>query len=742
MVPQRSLQVERLRTRDRGFVVRLRGTIDETLRAEDLGSGLRGAVVFDLDDVHRVTSFGVREWISALRQVEATSYAFINARPSVVAQFNMVGGFAGRGELVSLYLPYHCENCVHTMEVKLDLRHQYDVVVSLRPPETSCELCGGNTEFDDLPQHYLSYVAARPPPTLNATLRALIDGSATDEAERLSVTKEVNGRITAYWLGGKLTSNSHSRRVFDGAEGHVLLEVSGLTAVEPEGFKRMMNAVRQAGAESVRLARLQPPHFAIARDHLETPIVASVLVPIDCRACGTKSTADLDHEALGALADDPEYPLPCNRCRSPSRLPANLPELEIARELIVQTEPEIRAYLRRRSPDYFADSSSDASDISASTVRTGPTARYERLERLGSGGMAEVYLARQRGLEGFRKRVVLKTILPMRSTDSLYVDLFLQEARVAAQISHPNVVQIFDLGRENDSFFIVMEYVDGWDLRAVLRRLQWTDQLMPVGIACRIMAEVCAGLHAAHTARDENGTEFCIVHRDVSPSNIMLGKDGVVKLTDFGVAKVASGYRDTEVGQLKGKVSYASPEQIHSEELVGPPSDVFATGICLYEALTLRNPFRQPTEAATLRAVVAGIFPPVTLLRPELPYALEELIARALATDIGNRFPDANQVRMTLEELMHDLGSPITPVHVAQWLERTMAESTEDQDLIDAQRAALSEVDTDVFVEHDLMRPERSGISVMTGSGTREKRDSDTREKRDSDPTGSGGGGD
>src|SRR5262249_8719905 len=192
--------------------------------------------------------------------------------------------------------------------------------------------------------------------------------------------------------------------------------------------------------------------------------------------------------------------------------------------------------------------------------------KYEIVRRIGAGGMGEIFLARQHGPEGFLRSVVLKCVLPSLSNNAEFVRMFLDEARVAARISHPNVVQIIELERDDRGFFIAMEYVDGWNLRTVLRVMSSRQVQMPTEIACRLISDVCAGLHAAHTLPTEDGTRRGVVHRDVSPANILISQAGIAKLTDFGIAKAMGSLQVTKPGTMKGKAPYMAPEQILSKD--------------------------------------------------------------------------------------------------------------------------------------------------------------------------------
>jgi eukaryotic-like serine/threonine-protein kinase len=229
--------------------------------------------------------------------------------------------------------------------------------------------------------------------------------------------------------------------------------------------------------------------------------------------------------------------------------------------------------------------------------------RYEVVGHLASGGMAEVLLGRVRGPHGFERAVVLKRILPHLARMSSFVDMFLDEARIIARIHHPNVVQVHELGTEGGELFMAMEYLAGESVSSLVRRLATRNAKLDHALAAFIVAEACAGLHAAHELKTDDGALLHIVHRDVSPQNIFITFDGAVKVIDFGIAKSADRVARTEAGQLKGKLDFMSPEQCKSEPL-DRRTDVFALGIVLYELLTQRRLFKRPSPAGTIKAIV------------------------------------------------------------------------------------------------------------------------------------------
>ncbi|MEO7731600.1 MAG: serine/threonine-protein kinase [Kofleriaceae bacterium] len=273
---------------------------------------------------------------------------------------------------------------------------------------------------------------------------------------------------------------------------------------------------------------------------------------------------------------------------------------------------------------------------------------YLLVAELAVGGMAEVFLAVHEGPEGFHKVVVVKRVQPRLGRSPELARMFLAEARVCARLEHPNIVRTTELGEARGQYFTVMEYLAGEDLRCVLARAARQHARIGVELVAAIMAQVCAGLHCAHELTDSDGRGLGLVHRDVTPANIIVTFGGEVKLIDFGVVKLAHREPETLAGTLKGKLAYMSPEQLRSHA-VDRRSDVFAAGIVLWELLAGVPLFARETDAATLFAVASDPVPPLRALRAEVPEALVAIAERALARDPAQRFATAEDMQLALD---------------------------------------------------------------------------------------------
>ncbi len=295
--------------------------------------------------------------------------------------------------------------------------------------------------------------------------------------------------------------------------------------------------------------------------------------------------------------------------------------------------------------------------------------RYELLRKLGAGGMAEVHLSRARGFEGFEKLLVLKRILPHLAADAHFRQMFLSEARLAALLQHPNIVQVYDLGKDDAEFFFTMEFVYGENIYAISRAARKRREQVPIEHVVSIIIGAAAGLHYAHERVGMDGQPLGIVHRDVSPTNLMVTYDGCPKVADFGIAKVTNRTDVTQAGIRKGKVPYMSPEQCKAAR-VDRRSDVFALGICLYELSTGERLFDGDNEFGVMNRIVTGDVPLPSTRRSGFPKALERIIMKALCVDIDRRYPTCLHMQHDLEAFLRDARLDGSSSALAAWMHR------------------------------------------------------------------------
>ncbi len=279
--------------------------------------------------------------------------------------------------------------------------------------------------------------------------------------------------------------------------------------------------------------------------------------------------------------------------------------------------------------------------------------KYSLTRHLATGGMAEIWLAEQAGPGGFNKELVIKRILPHFAEDKTFATMFLDEARLAAQLSHPKIAQIYELGELDGQYFIAMEYIQGIDLDVMLQIVVDAGEFIPLGVVCKVVMDLLEALDYAHDYTDRDGQPFNLVHRDVSPHNVLVSNDGIVKLCDFGVAKAKANQTKTQPGAVKGKFAYMAPEQIQNADDLDRRADIFAAGVMFYELLTGVKPFGD--ELAAINNIITSPHPAVSSKRADVPDALSAIIDKALQKNRNDRYPDAHAMMRDIETFVRGL---------------------------------------------------------------------------------------
>ncbi|MBN2358296.1 MAG: protein kinase [Deltaproteobacteria bacterium] len=293
--------------------------------------------------------------------------------------------------------------------------------------------------------------------------------------------------------------------------------------------------------------------------------------------------------------------------------------------------------------------------------------RYLLLDRIASGGMAEVWRAKIFGAEDFQRIVAIKKILPHVAEDADFVTMFKDEAKITVLLQHASIGQVYELGKIDDTYFIAMEYVPGKDCKTIWQYQRQRKEPLPVPIACHVIQNVCEGLDYAHRKKDNFGVDLKIVHRDVSPQNILVSWEGEVKLIDFGIAKAAGKASRTQAGILKGKFGYMAPEQVRGLP-IDQRADVFALGVCLYELLTGQRAFQADSDFSLLEMVRNVELTPPTIVNKNIPHDLEQIIYKALAKEPDDRFQWAAELSQALQRFLIMSGNPPTRLEVGQYL--------------------------------------------------------------------------
>jgi len=339
--------------------------------------------------------------------------------------------------------------------------------------------------------------------------------------------------------------------------------------------------------------------------------------------------------------------------------------------------------------------------------------QYEILEKIASGGMAELYRARRSGVEGFQKIVAIKKILPHLADNEGFIAMFADEAKLAAQLNHPNIVHIYDLGKiEGGGYFIAMEHVEGRDLRAILESARELQMPLPVPLAVYIASKVASALDYAHRRRDGDGRDLHIVHRDVSPQNILISYEGDIKLCDFGIAKAASKVSQTESGALKGKIQYMSPEQAWGKP-IDRRSDLFSLGTVLYELLTEQKLFGGDSDMHILEKVRAAVVPAPSEANPEVPKPLDTIVGKALAREAEDRYANASDMLRDLESVLYSYTPAPGSADLAIFLHRLQAEEAA---VAEAKAREAARAVPEAEIEQKPRRAKAAPVARRTGS--------------------------
>lgn len=661
MSAEASCVVERINGRGSAFV-RLSGIIDDAFDPSALGA-LDRPTALDLSGVQAITSAGVGRFRAFMATLTTGNPTYlVDCPPCIVDQLNLVQGFAGSAEVLSVRAMFACTTCESTQEQVVDLLADGARIRSGRPPLFDCPRCGAPTRLveDDTFSFVAHKAVRRLDPRVAAMLAQLgVFTEAAPEHKPLSVRKVVDGAHVAIRLDGAFVSWTRLERVAED-EGIVVLELPRLV-VRPDGvapFARYMAAVAASAREVVvsevppSLARLFAGNEALA----PSVKIASLLAPVRCTVCSELALCRLPlHE--------PEHEPHCPRCGKTASWTSPLRGLE---HLRARGAPSSEASaLLERSDALFSQAAIEEKLVGRSS--RAPTDElptqvggYKIVRPLSAGGMAEVLLATRSSLGGVEKPMALKLFRrELFQAAPAAIAMFLAEAKLAAQLSHPNVVQIFDVGEAGGDLYIAMELIDGVDLRELVE----TGKPTPPHLCAHIGLEIARALAYLHDAKDLRGRTLQIVHRDVSPQNLLVDRTGRVVLIDFGVALAGEGELQKRRRAVAGNLAYMSPEQCYGEPLDGR-SDLFSLGVVLWELLAARPLFRRGDAEATREALLAGAVP----LLPGVPAELDALVRRLLCPDLVDRPSSANEVARDLDALIPRLGGRVTPAELATYV--------------------------------------------------------------------------
>lgn len=338
--------------------------------------------------------------------------------------------------------------------------------------------------------------------------------------------------------------------------------------------------------------------------------------------------------------------------------------------------------------------------------------KYELMRRIGLGGMAEVWLSRVSGPGGFTKNLVVKTVLEHHAQNEEFVAQFFDEARLAALLTHPNIAQIFELGEHKGIYFIAMEYVRGQDLQALRKAASDRGEGLPYPLLARIVCGVCEGLHYAHELTDEDGRKLSLVHRDVSPENVLISYDGVVKIVDFGIAKATINQVTTRAGLFKGKLQFAAPQRFLNQP-IDRRDDIYSLGAVVYKAATGVAPINADSDGMMIKKILDGEFPPPSQFRADTPEEFERIVLKSMEWDPVDRYQTCRDMQQDLEQYITNTGSPVTTFEVSQFMRKCFIDELEQSSL-------EINISADIAEEEELP-PEEEPPGTVFGLGGQKK---------------------
>ena len=489
--------------------------------------------------------------------------------------------------------------------------------------------------------------AAPPPPAAAAPPPA-----AARPAAPTAVDKALERTLSGLLKGEKPKPAAAARKADAGVDDLISRTLSGLDTA------RRTPPAKPAAAPG-------PPPQEPARPRAEAPAARAPEAPAPPPAAKPPARA-AEEPSVDWLLDAVKLPLPRAEPRRSSR------EIDLAElEVLAHPKPE------RRESETPAPKRTETFGTQRvaipPTLRSRPSTtefgQYTLLERIAVGGMAEVWKARMKGVEGFQKTVAIKKILPHLTDSSDFVSMFVDEAKLAAQLTHNNIIHIYDLGKIGDDYFIAMEFVDGRDLRTILNTAREKSQALPLGLSLLVASRLASALDYAHRMKDFEGRPLGLVHRDVSPQNVLISFEGDIKLCDFGIVKAVSKASKTQMGALKGKLQYMSPEQAWGRP-VDARSDIFSLGSLLFEMLTGRRLFAGESEMSVLDAVREGRIQAPRDLDPRLPLEVNALVLRALAKEPGDRFESAGAMQREVDAILGSLKPAPSAHEISAYMRR------------------------------------------------------------------------
>jgi serine/threonine protein kinase len=672
--------IERVTAGD-AMLVNVSGMVDESF--ESFGNfgelAAMKTVILNVSGMTRMTSFGVRQWLKAMDVLpkSITDLYLLGCPTFFVDQLNMVLNFGGASKILTAVAPYTCPSCGMESGEMLDVLAERANLAKGGLPEKECTRCGGKLEFDETPESYFGFVSKyaassiQPAAAQLLTAHGLYTSSNSAGEKPPRIIKLVHGSVTYFRIIGTIGSMFRARPLLVGAEGEVVIDLAEVERFDPAGQKEWRRLLKSLAGQvpAVSLVDVNESFLAMSGDTLmlaRNIAVVSVLVPYRCVECGRTS-----QESVWA-----SWPLQfsasvCTTCGGVTQSVVTAESLGPLQKASTTAPPASAKVIGQRdeilSRALIDASVAQAGEGASAAVATDDTilGKYKIVRRLSVGGMAEVFLAKQVGIGGFEKLVALKRIQrELLETRHQAIELFLNEAKIAGRLTHPNIVQVLDVGEVAGALYLAMEYVHGKDLRDVIRKLQQHRTKMPFGEACYVMREVAQALHHAYWSTDMTGQRLAVVHRDVSPHNIILSYDGMVKLLDFGVA--ISAVTEHEETMIVGKWRYMSPETTTNQQ-IDHRSDLFSLGVILYLLCSGQMPFTGKDPKEIVKKIRAGQYKPLQQVVP-VPERLAVLVGRLLSPNPDDRPQTGQEVAVELTDIARQYGIESSGPHIAHFL--------------------------------------------------------------------------
>ena len=681
-------------------------------------------VVINVSGMTRMTSFGVRQWLKGMNELpkSITDLYLLGCPTFFVDQLNMVLNFGGAAQILTVVAPYTCPSCGVESGETIDVLVERAALAKGGVSEKECGRCGGKLEFDETPESYFSFVNRYAATSIQPAAAQLLAQhnlytavDATNEKPP-KIIKLVHGSVTYFRISGTIGSMFRARPYLVGAEGEVVIDLAEVDRFDALGQREWQRLLKSLAGQvpSVTLVDVTDSFLLVAASSFglaRNIAVSSVLVPYRCVDCGRVSSES--HNLVGA-----KWPLHfdehvCTTCGGTTRneLPTEiLSPLQKANTVV----PPASAKLIAQRDEVLSRALTDANVAQAGEGATASLTsedtilgKYKIVRRLSAGGMAEVFLAKQIGIGGFEKPVALKRIQrQLLETRHLAIDMFLNEAKIAGRLMHPNIVQVLDVGEVGGALYLAMEYVRGKDLRDIIKALRATRSVMPLGEACYVVREVAQALHHAYWSTDMAGNRLKVVHRDVSPHNIILSYDGTVKLLDFGVAM--SSVTEQSETMIVGKWLYMSPEHTTNQE-IDHRSDLFSLGVIMYLLFTGNMPFSGADSKEIVKRIRAGQFTPLSQAAPDLPTGLALIVERLLSPNPDDRPQTGHEVVTALTEITRSYGIESSATNLAQLLSSMFADESNEAGVGDAPNSVRPDAATTIGVVDESYPPMSPG---------------------------------